>query len=145
MTARAVLFLFNVIETNFLRASSTSEFSHSLGQSRRDAFHCDVRFAPTSELSAAIAEPMRRLNLFMHVDAKRLPERVTESVMIQFANQAREPVLIDWVDFNGNEVQYGRVQPGERLALNSFAGHLWIAKLRAASFSCGTLLSSSAK
>src|SRR6266446_10890667 len=32
VTARAVLFLFNVIETNFLRASSTSEFSHSLGQ-----------------------------------------------------------------------------------------------------------------
>src|SRR5713226_8282113 len=30
VTARAVLLLFNVIETNFLRASSTSEFSHSL-------------------------------------------------------------------------------------------------------------------
>src|SRR6266446_8029469 len=35
VTARAVLFLFNVIETNFLRASSTSEFSHGLGQKRR--------------------------------------------------------------------------------------------------------------
>jgi hypothetical protein len=34
VTARAVLFLFNVIETNFLRASSASEFSHSLGQKR---------------------------------------------------------------------------------------------------------------
>jgi hypothetical protein len=31
VTPRAVLFLFNVIETNFLRSSSTSEFSHSLG------------------------------------------------------------------------------------------------------------------
>jgi hypothetical protein len=30
MTASAVLFLFNVIETKFLRASSTWEFSHSL-------------------------------------------------------------------------------------------------------------------
>src|SRR3984957_9863051 len=30
MTGRALLFLFNAIETNFLRASSTSEFSHSL-------------------------------------------------------------------------------------------------------------------
>ncbi len=36
MTARAVLLLFNVIETNFLRASSTSEFSHSLGPLRAD-------------------------------------------------------------------------------------------------------------
>src|SRR5258705_11499637 len=35
VTARAVLFLFNVIETNFLRASSASEFSHSLGQKRK--------------------------------------------------------------------------------------------------------------
>jgi hypothetical protein len=31
-TGTAVLFLFNVIETKFLRASSTSEFSHRLGQ-----------------------------------------------------------------------------------------------------------------
>jgi hypothetical protein len=34
VTARAVLFLFNVIETNFLLASSTSEFSHSLDPKR---------------------------------------------------------------------------------------------------------------
>src|SRR6266446_3678378 len=34
VTARAVLFLFNVIETNFLRASPTSEFSHSLDPER---------------------------------------------------------------------------------------------------------------
>src|SRR5260370_30613105 len=33
--ARAVLFLFDVVKTNVLRESSTSEFSHSLGQSRR--------------------------------------------------------------------------------------------------------------
>src|SRR5450631_3463362 len=31
----AVLFLFNLFEANVLRASPTSEFSHSLGQSRR--------------------------------------------------------------------------------------------------------------
>jgi hypothetical protein len=29
------LFLFNLIETNVLRASPTSEFSHSLGQKRK--------------------------------------------------------------------------------------------------------------
>jgi hypothetical protein len=34
VTASAVLFLFNVIETIFLHARSTSEFSHSLGQTR---------------------------------------------------------------------------------------------------------------
>ena len=34
MLARAVLFLFSVIETNVLRGNSTSEFSHSLGHKR---------------------------------------------------------------------------------------------------------------
>src|SRR6267378_5819631 len=34
VTASAILFLFNVIETKFLRASSTSEFSHSLDPNR---------------------------------------------------------------------------------------------------------------
>jgi hypothetical protein len=35
VTGRSLLFLFNAIETNFLRASSTSEFLHSLGQKRK--------------------------------------------------------------------------------------------------------------
>src|SRR6266446_491693 len=51
VTARAVLFLFNVIETNFLRASSTSEFSHSLGQKRRFG---DVRLTSALPLKADI-------------------------------------------------------------------------------------------
>src|SRR6266446_7058780 len=37
VTVRAVLLLLNVIETNFLRASSTSEFSHRLGQNRKSS------------------------------------------------------------------------------------------------------------
>jgi hypothetical protein len=36
--ARAVLFLFDVVETNVLRESSTSEFSHSLDPSRTSTF-----------------------------------------------------------------------------------------------------------
>src|SRR5258707_10493668 len=42
VTARAVLFLFNVIETTFLRSSSTSEFSHSLGQNRKSSMRAYV-------------------------------------------------------------------------------------------------------
>jgi VHL beta domain len=49
-------------------------------------------------------------------------------MMIQFANRAREPVVIYWVDFNRNEVPYGEIQPGQQIALSSFVGHLWIAK-----------------
>src|SRR5258706_15565517 len=42
VTARAVLLLFNVIETNFLRVSSTSEFSHSLDPKRTFAVVWEV-------------------------------------------------------------------------------------------------------
>src|SRR5882757_9194181 len=56
VTARAVLFLFNVIETNFLRASSASEFSHSLGSSTDlTAPKFDFRFTPESGLKSDIA------------------------------------------------------------------------------------------
>ena len=49
MTVRAVLFLLTVIETNFLRAGSTSEFSHRLGQNRKSSMRAHVfRFAPDS-------------------------------------------------------------------------------------------------
>lgn len=37
VTNRYVLFLFNLIEPNILRASPTSEFSHSLGQKLPEA------------------------------------------------------------------------------------------------------------
>src|SRR5258708_1894303 len=70
--ASAVLFLFNVIETKFLCASSTSEFSHSLGQTRTLRLGCwisvlppgrdmgrplrHVRFVPNSDLGSDAAK-----------------------------------------------------------------------------------------
>jgi hypothetical protein len=42
VTARAVLFLFNVIERKFLRASSRPEFSHNLGPSRHSLRRSDA-------------------------------------------------------------------------------------------------------
>jgi hypothetical protein len=51
-----VLFLFNVIETNVLRESSTSEFSRSLGQQR--TFCNALHYVPRkgSELGADVSE-----------------------------------------------------------------------------------------
>src|ERR1017187_3254183 len=40
--ARAILFLFIAIETDLLRASPMSEFSHSLGQTRKCSLGVDV-------------------------------------------------------------------------------------------------------
>ena len=42
MTARAVLFLFDVIETNILRASPALKFSHGLGHDRTFARFCHL-------------------------------------------------------------------------------------------------------
>src|SRR5258705_13994145 len=68
VTARAVLFLFNVIETNFLRASSTSEFSHSLGQNRKSSMPAHVfRFAPKSgHCATGSACPFRAKRRLLH-------------------------------------------------------------------------------
>jgi hypothetical protein len=54
--ARAVLFFFDVAETNVLRESSSLEFSHSLGQKAKYSLRADVfRFAPESGLKPDIA------------------------------------------------------------------------------------------
>src|SRR5258705_3253702 len=69
VTARAVLFLFNVIETNFLRASSTSEFSHSLGQNRKYSLRADdVRSTPESGLKSDIRPCPVRADIVAQVE-----------------------------------------------------------------------------
>src|SRR5260221_12842423 len=53
--ARAVLFLFNVIETSVLRESRTSEFSHSLGQRRKwRRLHATSALPPTTDISRVL-------------------------------------------------------------------------------------------
>jgi hypothetical protein len=48
VTVRAVLLSLNAIETNFLRASSTSEFSHSLGQKQTSSSEFSTSAVPST-------------------------------------------------------------------------------------------------
>jgi hypothetical protein len=65
-TASAVLFLFNVIETNFLRASSTLEFSHRLGQVRKCPCLHGTSVAPSR---ADVARPPQQVRFVPTTDS----------------------------------------------------------------------------
>ncbi|MBR1033407.1 patatin-like phospholipase family protein [Bradyrhizobium liaoningense] len=51
-----------------------------------------------------------------------------ERASVRFENRAGEPVLIYWTDFGGNENQQARLQPGQLFAVETYVGHLWLAK-----------------
>ena len=79
VTGRSLLFLFNAIETNFLRASSTSEFLHSLGQKAKYSFRLNVvRHSPNIRHSAG---PIRRQNLCRRHLISRLLAQATDRRM----------------------------------------------------------------
>jgi predicted acylesterase/phospholipase RssA len=51
-----------------------------------------------------------------------------DRVRLSFLNGASEPITLYWIDFTGNEIAYGRIEPGESLGVDTFVGHLWVAK-----------------
>jgi VHL beta domain len=46
-------------------------------------------------------------------------------VMIKFHNVGTRPLKIDWVDFEGNIKNYGRVSAGGIFTQPTYAGHIW--------------------
>lgn len=46
--------------------------------------------------------------------------------MIILVNQRPEPVRVYWVNPEGEPVEYGRLEPGERREQHTFAGHVWL-------------------
>lgn len=49
---------------------------------------------------------------------------------IRFENRIREPVKMVWVNTDGDERDYGEVQPGGVFTQNTYAGHVWLVKSR---------------
>ncbi|MEN3940744.1 prolyl oligopeptidase family serine peptidase [Prosthecobacter sp. SYSU 5D2] len=47
---------------------------------------------------------------------------------ISFENKVREPVKMVWVNADGEERDYGEVQPGGVFTQNTYAGHVWLMK-----------------
>lgn len=44
---------------------------------------------------------------------------------VSFFNQSSKTVDVVWLDFDGNMVRYGVLQPGERQNVNTFSQHPW--------------------
>jgi hypothetical protein len=75
-----------------------------------------------------------RITNDLRIDApvgQRASQSTFDGINIQFANQTSEPVVLYWIDFNGNATQMGQMGPGQLLAFSSFSGHLWVAKTAA--------------
>eukprot|EP00932_Pfiesteria_piscicida_P009721 SRR837773.20497.p3 GENE.SRR837773.20497~~SRR837773.20497.p3 ORF type:complete len:383 (+),score=134.01 SRR837773.20497:3-1151(+) len=52
-----------------------------------------------------------------------------DPVQVQFANEAREPVHLFWVNPDGGaETSIGEIQPETQVAHNSFHGHSWVVR-----------------
>lgn len=51
-----------------------------------------------------------------------IPARVT------FVNRADRAVNVYWLDYNGKQVQYAGLRPGQATTLNGYVSHPWIAK-----------------
>lgn len=52
----------------------------------------------------------------------------SEPAQVEFINRSDIAVSIYWLDFNGAPVEYAGLLPGESVTLDTFAGHLWLAK-----------------
>jgi alpha-tubulin suppressor-like RCC1 family protein len=45
--------------------------------------------------------------------------------ILEFVNFTRQPIRRVWIDYNGAEVDYGTIQPGDRVAQGTYLTHPW--------------------
>ena len=50
-----------------------------------------------------------------------------ESVTVRFVNRTNREVTLYWLDAEGKRHAYGKLEPGDRTAQNTFASHVWLA------------------
>lgn len=99
-------------------ASSHRSVSELVGYSLpREAQQVVERPAEPAEVPDAAPIPSPR-------DILRSMEGRVEAV-IDFENQAREPLLIYWIDYEGKEVLYRELAPGQSYRQSTFVTHPW--------------------
>jgi hypothetical protein len=49
-------------------------------------------------------------------------------VSVEFDNETNQTVELFWLDFNGKEVSYGQIKPGDSKFMGTYATHPWIAR-----------------
>ncbi|WP_063710792.1 hypothetical protein [Actinokineospora enzanensis] len=63
--------------------------------------------------------------------SKAVPDRSPasdHSVILTFANRLTISVAVSWVDFDGHEVFYRQLAPGESYQQQTFTGHVWVVR-----------------
>eukprot|EP00198_Chlamydomonas_reinhardtii_P004843 XP_001694179.1 predicted protein [Chlamydomonas reinhardtii] len=105
----------------------------------------------TSAQLPALASPVRDVepavwplpaadaNADAGADSSEAPRRLSEPAMVflrsvnsnvrsraTFVNDCTEPVTMVWLDYNGQEVVYGALRPGQSKVYDSYASHPWV-------------------
>ncbi len=87
------------------------------------AWSCDLQ---TYELKAAT----NAVSTLAPDPNARASRRTGAETTLIFENRTMGGVELFWVDTDGKEQAYGRLGAGERKAQHTFAGHVWLVKLR---------------
>ena len=60
----------------------------------------------------------------------------TKPVNLSMSNNTQHEVMVDWVDFDGIEVNYATLLPGQDFSISTYEYHTW--RVREKIFTCGT-------
>lgn len=52
-----------------------------------------------------------------------------DPIQVTFVNEAQLPLELIWFDYNGNQVSYGNIGSAEKMVVNTFKTHPWVAKI----------------
>lgn len=59
------------------------------------------------------------------VDCSQKSSTSDKAVRVVFNNETNRKVLLNWVEFDGNQKLYEVIPPSENRILDSFVGHTW--------------------
>ncbi|MEU6844770.1 hypothetical protein ABZ930_23140 [Streptomyces sp. NPDC046716] len=91
----------------------------SLGIVAQAGFTAAVRY-----LVPATSTSLPNITLARGVDWRRLRSQYgTRQTVVRFINQTEVPVKLNWVDWEGQLQDYGTIQPGRDLVMNTYLGH----------------------
>ena len=58
----------------------------------------------------------------------RRSQRGNTEIELEFVNKLREAVVVYWKDYDGNEIEYFRLEPGQSRMQMTYVTHPWIVK-----------------
>jgi hypothetical protein len=107
------------------RERDADELAHFAGLDRRTA----PRFEWPAELAAPVhAIPANATHTALKLARSKPPAspRVSaDATSVMFVNHRADPVIVEWVDFDGGFTEYATIAPGQQVVQQTYAGHVW--------------------